>query len=41
MKILYAHCGFDVRVRVVVCQGEVFILEGEDVLDGGIDVHVG
>ena len=26
---------------VIVGQGEVFILEREDVLDGGVDVHVG
>ena len=32
---------FDVVVRIVVRQLEIFVLESKDVVDGGIDVHFG
>ena len=41
MECLYADGCLDVWMWVIVGQGEVLILEREDVLDGGVDVHVG
>ncbi len=38
---LHGHVRFDVRVRVVIFQLEIFILEREDVFDFRIDAHGG
>jgi len=40
-EFLHRHIRFDVGVRVVVFQREVFVLEGEDVFDLWIDAHGG
>ena len=41
LTILHCHIAFDMRVRVVVGEGEIGVVEAEDVLNVGIDKHLG